>query len=483
MDTPILALRFRDVVAETDSVSSHRSIIKSHGHAWWGWWKKSFEPARTAELQALSSPFCAILVDRSTQRMFNASVVSFVLGRIDESELVKVPSYYRQQERNVHGWFKVSSIEPTDYNEAIASLFGDFTLAFLTGNPPIARNPARIESRTKSTVLHLSDLHFGPDFDFPVQGTVPAIGDTKRTLTDCLVADLERQDLAKDIGLLLVTGDFITAGKWTDAVRSDLRHEFDALRDRLGLRKDQVLAVPGNHDIVRYGVDGPSAEELAVADQVTYRHEREYRTFIEELTGRSWQEPLNYSTTVCLKDADLVFAVLNSCTVVATEWTEYGYVGDKGISVLSELAAIETSRPTFKLVALHHHLLPVNRIAAPHSKGVTLSLDATEILDHAQRAGVHIVLHGHEHVPRLANYQTIPMNGDIGGHRLIIFSSGSTGAVESRRPPGERNTYCVFRFDTSRSRLVVRELRPDAKLGNTLFDGFLDIVPLTGNGP
>ena len=61
-------------------------------------------------------------------------------------------------------------------------------------------------------------------------------------------------------------------------------------------------------------------------------------------------------------------------------------------------------RPTFRFIALHHHLLPVGEVEAPASDGVTLALDASVILAEAQAAGVHVALHGHQHKAKLASY-------------------------------------------------------------------------------
>ena len=179
-----------------------------------------------------------------------------------------------------------------------------------------------------------------------------------------------------------------------------------------------------------------------------------------------------------LRTADLLICVLNSCTILATEWTEYGFVGNSGLDAIGKLREELIQRPTFKLIALHHHLLPVIGVEAPNNKGVTLTLDASDLLDAAQRAGVHIALHGHQHMPRLARYQTIPLlGGGSSTQPLNVVSNGSTGVVRPRLPGSERNTYCVFRFDENDVHLWMREIRPDGKEGANLFEGHLDICP------
>jgi len=480
MAAPLIALRFRDVVANVDTIDSHQTLILEHGYVWWGWWKKAFEDLSPEKICETPLPLGAYLVDRSTERMFLATVESWRFDLLPVDELDRVPSYYRFQAAEVSGWVQITSIEAVEYEENIANAFGDGTLVFLDRKPEKAESSSHAIAKGKTCVLHLSDLHFGPEYGFLLQGKTSPIGEQRKTLTDSIVNDLMRIELYDKVGCIVVTGDFITAGRWDDETRKNALDEFAALRDALGLASDQVIAVPGNHDIVRYDKDSNvSAEVLAVADQVSYKHEREFRTFADELVGRSWKEPLNYRRRIGLDGADVVIAVLNSCTITATEWTEYGYVGDKGLKTLEGLTTEPVDRPTYRVMAVHHHLLPVSRVAAPKSKGVTLSLDATELLDAAQAAGVHLALHGHEHMPRLAKYQTVALNGSKANDPLLIVSNGSASVAHSRRPGSERNTYCVFELGAEGMSLWLRELRPDGKAGTSLYEGELDVRPAT----
>jgi 3',5'-cyclic AMP phosphodiesterase CpdA len=478
MATPIIALRFRDVVEGVDTIESHKNFISEHGYVWWGWWKKAFEDIAADSFVLAQLPFEAFLVDRATARMFRATVTSLRFDRLPADEMDRVPEYYRFKEADVSGWFQFTNIVAVEYMEGIAHLFGDGTLVFPNLEQKETGPSAHVIAKGKTCLLHLSDLHFGPDYDFLLQGQFLQIGEQRKTLTECIVSDLKRLGRLKQIGCVVVTGDFITAGRWNDKTRKSVLDEFEALRHALGLERHQVIAVPGNHDIVRYEKDANvSADVLAVADQVTYSHEREFRTFVDELVGRSWKEPLNYSYRLGFDGADLVVAVLNSCTIAATEWTEYGYVGEKGISTLKALATLPINRPTYRMMAVHHHLLPVSQVAAPKSKGVTLSLDATEILDAAQAARIQVVLHGHEHMPRLARYQTVALNGKAASDPLLIVSNGSTGVSHNRRPGSERNTYCLFELGAKKMGLWLRELRPDGKVGTSLYEGDIDVSP------
>ena len=144
---------------------------------------------------------------------------------------------------------------------------------------------------------------------------------------------------------------------------------------------------------------------------------------------------------------------------------------------MQQLKAEIIERPTFKFIALHHHLLPVAEVEVPQSRGVSLNLDASKLLDAAQDAGVHVALHGHQHIPKIARYQTIPLMGVNASQPLYVISNGSIGAVKARLPGNERNTYCAFCFSDGRMELWMRELRPDGKEGATLYQGPLKVVP------
>jgi hypothetical protein len=482
MASPAIALRFRDATPGVDTISEHRALLAREGAVWWGWWKKDFEDGQVDYFKSWKAgePVDLLIADRSTGRMFYATCIQCAVGSADVVDSRRIPEYYREYLGNVFGWFLLRSIDDVPFLEDISAKLGNNTMIRLDAAVSIPEAASVTTDIAKgSCLLYLSDLHFGSDYDFVPQGTTPQIGDQRKTLTESLLADLHRIGLATEIGAVLVTGDFTTGGDWADETRAQILSEFAVLRGALGVDKSMILAVPGNHDIVRYPPGtAVSAAKIAVGAQTTYKHERDFRNFLDELVDRNWKDPLNYVRRLTFGSADLLFCVLNSCAIVATEWTEYGFVGTGGLDTLKKLGAEPILRPTFKFMALHHHLLPVAGIEAPNSKGVTLSLDASELLDQAQIAGVQIALHGHQHMSRLVRYQTIPLLGGSGGEPMYIVSNGSAGVSGRRRPGSERNSYCIFKCEDDGLRLWIRELRPDAKEGATLFEDLLNVKPL-----
>ncbi len=479
MASPAIALRFRDTTPDVDTIAEHRALLSQHGRVGWVWWKKVFEPIeaeKIVELVGNAGEIGVVLIDRSTQRAFICACTGFNEPATADKSIV--PLYYRDHLSQTAGVFTMRSINEIEYDLALGDAIGDQTLLWIgtRADPALGHVDVATKALGRSCVLHLSDLHFGADYGFRLQGEDVEIGDRRRTLTDCIVADLDRLGLKDDIAAVIVTGDFMTHGVWTSTIRAAALTEFEALRTHLGLNRNQIIALPGNHDVLRYppGAD-VDVRENAVARQTNADYEMPFRTFVDELVGRDWKASLNYVRRVHLDEADLDVCVLNSCTIVATKWTEYGYVGRSGMDTIAELGRRPVQRPTVRFLALHHHLLPVTEVEAPNSKGVTLTLDASDILAEAQRAHVHVVLHGHQHKPKVTSYQSLALYDEPPSGPVYIVANGSAGAKNGRLPPGERNTYCLFRLRANEIELWIRELRLDAVVGAQLFYGPLQI--------
>lgn len=482
MASPAIALRFRDTTPGIDTIAAHRELISRTGLVGWGWWKKTFETSETEKILTLlkdQQEISIVLIDRTAERAYLCTCVGFVEPKAADAKIV--PLYYRDHIDETAGVFILRTIEDQKFDQALADAIREQTFLWIgaVADPAFGHIATAAEAPGRSCVLHLSDLHFGRDYGFRLQGEDVSIGDGRQTLTACIVADLDRLSLTNDVAAVIVTGDFMTHGDWATAPRRAALAEFEALRKRLGLERDQIIVVPGNHDVVRYS--DPSkvdVRENAVEKQANYEHETMFRTFVDELIGRDWKASLNYVRRVHLGTADLDVCVLNSCTIAATEWTEYGYVGRNGLDAIADLAKQKPERPTFRFLAIHHHLLPVANVEAPRSKGVTLTLDASDILAAAQRAGVNVALHGHQHKPKIAMYHSLPLNGDSAGAPIHVIANGSAGAKNERLPPGERNTYCLFRLRADAIDMWIRELRLDAVAGAQVFHGALPITPV-----
>ncbi|WP_421911263.1 metallophosphoesterase family protein [Marinobacter sp.] len=475
-----LTLRFRDVVAGVDTITEHKNVIGQYGKVLWGWWKKGWEAPFDVALNSLDEEHLkqVTLVDREKKKAYLAEC-SGSQKEIDRSLFDLVPSYYRGQVRKVSGWFFVNEINEIEYDATLARLLGESTYLVTDGHERIEDDISYSASPTegRDIVLHISDLHFGKDYAFLPPNENKKIDDQRYTFTNCLTKDLNRLGYKDRVGLVIVTGDFTTQGDWCRATRKMILDEMANLLAALKLSKKHLVAAPGNHDIVRYKDDSSvDVHELAVEHQSDMEHEREYRVFHQELTGRLMDEPLNYWVSHNIGGIDVDVAMLNSCAITATEWTEYGFVSPGGIDVLHEVKArVPVRGCSLKIVALHHHLVPVAKVDSPQGNGVSLTLNSVELLDNAIECGFQIALHGHQHLARIATYGHVPLVGEHGGGPITIVSGGSSGARHERRPGEERNTYSLLVIEDQRLSLRMRELRPDNKPGSDLFNSTLPI--------
>ncbi|HLO95418.1 MAG TPA: metallophosphoesterase [Burkholderiaceae bacterium] len=478
MDAPSLALRFRDI--GPDSILEHQKVIKQEGAVWWGWWKKDAERPTQSALDALKllkeQPI--LLVNRRDRKSYIGRCLRTEQQPNDEK---RVPEYYRSNISQIQFWLLLNHIEECAYDEKMGGNFEENTI--LEINAPLVGKPQPLAAPVgkKFSLLHLSDLHFGDDHGFPLANQKTDIGDTRKRMHDCLMDDLERLNLHKDIAGIVITGDLTTRGDWSDQTMGIILREVGDIASSLSVPRPCIFTTPGNHDIVRYA-EGAIPEVKGLVDkQVDQKHERDYRLFRYKLNGTPIEEPLNSRHELHLGDSiTLQICALNSCSIVPSKWTEYGYVGEFGAQLLDKLGKAEPLPLVYRLIALHHHLMPISTVDYLAGSGVSVTLDAVKILDAAQRANVHLALHGHQHMPRLTHYRNVEAPGETPSNGIYIMAGGSTGASEKRRTGSERNSYSVMTFSEKGIHVRSRELRTDSRTGSFIFNTHLPVQPIRG---
>lgn len=204
MDTIIL--RFRDANRD-GTIEKHRGIIDEAGYVWWGWWKRESEPERHHELQHVREMARRQILQIG---LFDNSIAQFYLARatdcvsagepIFSPEPRKTPSYYSNEK--LSAWFKLAAIDPISearFVESFGELPTDEHTLFPISRDGVLARAAPVSTRLNtSTVLHLSDIHFGVDYAFP---TVAVPGE--RPLLNIIEDDL--RDTPP--GLIIVSGD------------------------------------------------------------------------------------------------------------------------------------------------------------------------------------------------------------------------------------------------------------------------------------
>ena len=314
-------------------------------------------------------------------------------------------------------------------------------------------------------ILHLSDLHFGPDDD-------PAVR------LQPLVRDL--QDREGGLGFerldyLVVSGDLTNRAS---------KEEFDcvyafisALNKHMGITPMRCVIIPGNHDLSwdaevydwrqRRKVDvgklktGSYIEQgdiFLVRDEAKYPARFEnFGKFYHELMQKPY--PLKaeeQSLALLFEEAGIQFLALNS----AWEIDEYFparssiHPGALATGLSTASAQITTARATGQL-AQDAHVLRLAVWHHPVTGNEKIVNDA--FLDQLRQENFALCLHGHVHEDRA------DVVGYVHPRKLRIAGAGSFGAPTSDRPEATPRLYNVLEVwrDHSKIRIHTRSLRRD----------------------
>jgi 3',5'-cyclic AMP phosphodiesterase CpdA len=301
-------------------------------------------------------------------------------------------------------------------------------------------------SRSCVRLMHISDLHFGSDHGFWIDGKEPEPGGAEIDLAEVLLEDLKSQDEAMIDGLI-VSGDLMTHARW-------LEHDEDALSflnkvsDGLKLPNDRVYIIPGNHDYEWYQEQahgGFVRRVLKPNQKATFTHEVQYRHFLK----RFYKDDRAMTGEVFEIAADqfrIKIGLLDSCKLVPSQFHEYGYLSHGQIKDLMKKMNTRPTDPEIRVVVMHHHISSIVPVEPPRDKAdVSVTLDAGRLIDRALDAGVGLVLHGHQHYPcitrisksRFVNFQMQHFGADSG---MYILSAGSAGVKVTRRSDNIPNT-------------------------------------------
>ena len=217
----------------------------------------------------------------------------------------------------------------------------------------------------------------------------------------------EINDLGPDI--VVCSGDLTTFG---------FKHEYEEARRYLDkVECDAMVVIPGNHD----------------SRNVGYVH-------FEELFG----------------DRNSVLRV-GPATVVAVDSTEpdldHGQIGRGRYRWIEEQFAQD--EPHLRIFVCHHHLLPVPGTGRERN----VIYDAGDTIECLQRAGVHLVLSGHKHVPYAWKLEDLFVvnTGTVSSLRLrgntrpcynVVEISGSHVAVWRKHPFHGQERIIQFSLET-----------------------------------
>jgi 3',5'-cyclic AMP phosphodiesterase CpdA len=231
------------------------------------------------------------------------------------------------------------------------------------------------------TILHISDVHFGPPhLPRVAQGVLELVAGRRPSLV-------------------------VLSGDLTQRARAEQFRQARAFVDHIQLIGVPTLVVPGNHDVPLYRF-----WERAFDPYGAYR-----KHFSREL------EPV-------WRDDELLVVGINT----AFGWTVKD--GRIKLSRLREVADIleRTPETVFKVVVAHHHLIP-----PPNFGSQRVLANAYEAIDLFSSAGVDLILSGHLHQAYIGSSEEFYPKGRP---PVVILHSGTTTSNRGRGGEKESNT-------------------------------------------
>ncbi len=239
------------------------------------------------------------------------------------------------------------------------------------------------------TILHISDLHFGPPFH-------PEVGEALLRMA---------QEIGPDV--IVASGDF------TQRAREEQFRDARAFLDRLpGV---PLVVTPGNHDVPLYRV----RERLLDP----YRHYRRYIS--QELDSVTRVEG---AVIVALNSTAPRMAITN------------GRVHAWQLRYAAE-AFEDTPPETLRLLVSHHHFAP-----PPDFEGAKPMPKAKRALDAFTAMRVDLILGGHLHRAYIGNSLDV-YSGRDREHGIVIAQSGTSASRRGRAREREKNSFNVLRID------------------------------------
>jgi hypothetical protein len=276
--------------------------------------------------------------------------------------------------------------------------------------------PQKQPDTTKLHILQLSDIHLGcSEADL----RLPLIQQHIVSLVD---------ELKDGIVVPIVSGDLMDSP--TKPNLDSVRLFFSFLKN---LNVEAPLAILGNHDVRKDG-------------------------WLQRLLGNALQLPTTHGVH-WYDEARVGIACFNS---VVEGRLARGFIGEsQRIDIATEIQRGARYQDFAIVGVLHHHPLPVEtpdwmtrpfyeRFIGDAFQGTTILEDADAFVEYVEAMQMAAVLHGHEHIPRIA---------ETPNEKIPVFGCGSSvGKVKTKSPHQTCISVNIVSFDGGRQRLTGRLL-------------------------
>ena len=498
-----MVLRFRDL-ASANTIFEHRKLIEEYGYAWWGWWHKPPEKiprhtfAQFSEVIESEGHLEIYLVDSGNELLYKATLNEIDISPTEKRkkcpEPNKAPSYYSTQEYKA--WFRLTSIEQVtnkdlrawSYDEVTEFLEDPWSIAFqnkrifsiqemlrrhrtiyfikpcekqhkdyfLEFKPPI--QPANFMTEpifSNSTyILHLSDLHFSTRH----HGFSLKTDEIQKSFLALLIEDLRQEYKDVPPAAVIVSGDLTWQGK---AEEFDLAYDFiRMLQSTLDLDSYHFVIIPGNHDI-QWGKQHKSEyDRTKPVARLQAQAEENYKTFFKKCFGLPPTDFLSVGRRYVLGNyISLDIVGLNSSRLEQRHFAGYGYVSSEQVQEAArDMGWLNMQYPTkYRLLVLHHHVIPVTPKEEITNYNYSLTLDAGQLIYEALKLKIDLVAHGHMHQPFVSSISRATKVSDFSPSRtLTVHGAGSASAKREDLGAIGKNSYSIYDFDEEGITIKIR---------------------------
>jgi len=246
------------------------------------------------------------------------------------------------------------------------------------------------------TLLHISDLHFGPYF-------LPRVAEAVLRSAAVLAADV-----------IVASGDFTQRAKPPEYAAAR------AFLDRLP--QAPLVVVPGNHDVPLYRV----VERLFTPYDLYREHIRPELEYV-------------------VRHEQAVIVALNSTRPLRA--ITNGRIRREQLELCTRTFA-EAPPEAVRIVVAHHHFAP-----APDFEATSAMPGAKLALESFTQSRVDLVLGGHLHRAYIGNSLDVYAGADR-EHGVIIVQCGTTTSRRGRGREREKNTFNLIRVDDAAVRIT-----------------------------
>ena len=361
------------------------------------------------------------------------------------------------------------------------------------------------------SILHLSDLHFGPHGRFAGQD----MKELARRFHQAIEQARGELGWEEPVGLCIVTGDLAEAAR--PAEYAQALEFFKALTGAMGLARSRVLFTPGNHDVswnltrrveLEQNDEGFGEDELERRIQ-SVKFEHFEKRFLQPFQGCGeggnpsrlpHVQSLGHGAFIhAFPEERLAVATLNSCERESHR-RQGGFLSDTQAQALMDRWHTGEANGWLKIIAIHHN--PVATVSEnvrdwgeqlraqagavgsewfEHFAADLLGLEGREHLRAvAESCRVQLILHGHHHAHDI---QSWPWRKKLRGNTLVL-SSGSWGLQPGKLPSGLPNMMHLVRVDPAGGRVhsVLRVYEPRARPDGYVVPGQFVLDPVNPEG-